>query len=65
MSNPWLKVSFAMDCLGYDEETGELGSTCSICRLDYCEECQCPGPTQDGYEYEERDGELYARLTTE
>ncbi len=64
MENPneWKLVSFAGDCEGYDEETGELGDTCSICGLDYCEECECPGPTQmDEFEYEERDGELYAR----
>jgi len=61
-TNEWKLVSFARDCEGYDEETGELGDACSICGLDYCEECQCPGPTQtDEYEYEERDGELYAR----
>jgi len=60
--NEWKPVSFARDCEGYDEETGEMGDTCSICGLDYCEECQCPGPTQDDeFEYEERDGELYAR----
>jgi DNA (cytosine-5)-methyltransferase 1 len=61
-SNEWHRVSFAADCDGYDEETGELGDICSICGLDYCEDCQCPGPTQeDEYEYEERDGILYAR----
>lgn len=60
-ANGWRLVSFARDCEGYDEETGELGDICSICGLDYCEECNCPGPTEDGYEYEERGGELYAR----
>jgi hypothetical protein len=59
--NEWKLVSFARDCEGYDEETEGLGDTCSICGLDYCEECECPGPTQDGYEYEERHGALYAR----
>jgi len=57
----WRRVSFATDCLGYDEETGELGDTCSICKLEYAEECVCPGPTQDGYEYEEFHGVLMAR----
>jgi hypothetical protein len=61
----WKKVSFAMDCEGYDEETGELGDICSICGLDYCEACECPGPTQDGYEYEIFDGELYAKEVTQ
>lgn len=57
----WRKVSFACDCDGYDEETGELGDICSICGLDYCEECNCPGPTQDGFEYQVFGDELYAR----
>ena len=57
----WRRVSFAADCPGYDEETGELGDECSICGLTYAEDCECPGPTHDGYEYDERDGVLYAR----
>jgi len=55
----WQKVSFASDCLGGDGD--ELGYECSICTLDYTE-CGCPGPTQDGYEYKEFNGELYARV---
>jgi hypothetical protein len=55
----WKRVSFAADC-GVDEE-GELLDECSICGLDYSE-CACPGPTQEGYEYMERDGVMYARL---
>ena len=50
-----------MDYLGYDDETGEPGDTCSICRLDYSGECECPGPTQDGMEYETFHGVLMAR----
>lgn len=42
----WKRVSFAADCLGYDEETGELGDECSICGLTYAEDCECPGPTR-------------------
>lgn len=61
----WREVSFAADCDGYDEETGELGDICSICGLDYCEECACPGPTQEGYEYEEFHGVLMARYDFE
>ena len=57
----WKRVSFAADCLGYDEESGELGEECSLCGLTYAEDCECPGPTQDGYEYEEFDGVLYAK----
>ena len=56
----WRRVSFAADCLGGDAETGEPGSACSICGGEYSE-CGCPGPTQDGYEYTERDGTMYAR----
>lgn len=56
----WRKVSFASDCLGGDED--ELGYECSICTQDYTE-CRCPGPTQDGYEYKDFNGELYARPT--
>ena len=59
ITDGWKRVSFAGECLGGDEN--ELGDICSICGLDYCEECKCPGPTQDGYEYDERDGILYAR----
>ena len=58
-SHSWQRVSFAADCLGGD--TDEPGDICSICGPTYVEECQCPGPTQDGYEYSERDGVLYAR----
>jgi hypothetical protein len=63
----WKKVSFAGDCTYSDEsldDGDELGDICSICGLDYCEECECPGPTQmDEYEYQEFDGELYAKPT--
>jgi hypothetical protein len=60
IGSPWRKVSFAADCLGGTAE--EPGETCSVCGKVYAEDCECPGPTQEGYEYEERDGELYARL---
>ena len=56
----WKQVSFAADCLGGDGD--ELGNECSVCGLDYSDGCQCPGPTQDGYEYQERDGILFGRL---
>lgn len=56
----WRLVSFAGECLGGDGE--ELGDICSVCGLDYCDECECPGPTQeDEYTYQEFDGELYAK----
>jgi hypothetical protein len=63
----WKKVSFAGDCTwsdGWSVTPHEPGDLCSICGLDYCEECECPGPTQmDEYEYQEFDGELYAKPT--
>ncbi len=55
----WRQVSFASECSGGDEY--EPGADCSICGLDYCNECRCPSPTQDGFEYCERDGVLYAK----
>ena len=60
----WKQVSFAGDCTQSEawEETDELGDICSICGLDYCEDCECPGPTQeDEYEYQEFEGVLYAK----
>lgn len=53
----WRHVSYAADC------TGENGDDRSICGLDYSNECQCPGPTQDGYQYEEFHGNLMAQKT--
>ena len=59
----WRRVSFAGDCESYDDEyedTGELGNVCSLCRCEY-DTCPCPGPTQDGMEYETFHGVLMAR----
>jgi hypothetical protein len=56
----WLRVSFAADCLGGDGE--ELGYECSICGLDYTDDCQCHGPTQgDEFEYERFGDTFYAK----
>lgn len=52
----WVRVSFAGDC---DED-----GFCAICGLEYAEECQCPGPTMDEYEYIERNGILFGRPVT-
>lgn len=59
----WRRVSFAGDCTQSEgwEGTDEPGDICSICGLDYCDECKCPGPTQDGMEYEEFHDVLMAR----
>jgi DNA (cytosine-5)-methyltransferase 1 len=53
VSPSWKVVSWAADCNDEDE--------CSVCGFEYAEECECPGPTQDGIEYEEFDGVLYGR----
>ena len=54
----WELVSFAGDCIGGDP--WRVGDECSVCRGDYSE-CACPGPTQEGYEYQEIGGVMYAR----
>ena len=53
LSRSWEVVSWSADCNEDDE--------CSICGLEYAEECECFGPTQDGIEYEEFDEVLYGR----
>ena len=53
--NTWQRVVFGMDC---DED-----GNCPACKNDFAE-CECPGPTMDGYEYEEFDDGLYARRVT-
>ena len=61
----WKRVSFAADCKQahlHMTDDGELNDICSVCGKEYAsEECQCPGPTEDGYEYKEVDGVLYAK----
>lgn len=56
MSDPttegWQRVVFSADC---DDD-----GNCPQCHIDYGD-CGCPGPTQDGYEYMEHEGVLYAR----
>ena len=58
----WVSVSWADDCLKEDE-SDEYGEICFICKGEYSE-CPCPGPIQDGWEYEVFDGELRARPLT-
>ena len=52
VADVWIRVVFSSEC---DED-----GNCPHCGIDYSE-CGCPGPTQDGYEYAERDGVMYAR----
>lgn len=47
----WTEVVFAGDC---DDEN-------CPCGFSYANNCICPGPTEDGYEYEEIDGVMYGR----
>jgi hypothetical protein len=50
----WKKVVFSFEC--------NSDGDCPECGIDYGE-CPCPGPTQeDLYEYEERNGALWARF---
>jgi hypothetical protein len=49
----WREVVFAADC---DPETG----LCP-CERDCCEECLCPGPTEEEIEYRELRGVLYRK----
>ena len=54
----WSRVVFASNL-----------DSCDMCGEPWCHvhnkhyaECDCIGPTQDGYEYEEINGILYAKL---
>ena len=53
LAHSWKRVVFSAEV---DEEDNE----CPACG-GYYPDCPCPGPTQDGYEYTEIDGILYAR----
>jgi hypothetical protein len=57
MEGGWREVVFAVEC---DEDTDECP-----CGVDYCGECVCPGPTEDGYEYCEVEGIMYWRRIEE
>ena len=63
-STDWKKVCFAMDVCEWDSETNELTDYCNICGLNYCDS-PCPGPTEDGWEYEERATGMWARKIPE
>lgn len=56
--NAWKRVSFASDC-GTDDD-GQPLEECGLCGDSYAD-CECPGPTQDDYEYTTIEGILYAR----
>lgn len=48
----WTEVVFSADC--------DADGNCPKCKADFAE-CPCPGPTQDGYQYREVSGVLWAR----
>lgn len=54
----WTKVVYACDCPTC-ECCGE--PVCVACDTHYAD-CDCPGPTQDGYDYRLRRGVLEAAL---
>jgi len=65
----WRRVVFADECIYNAWDTDREQGICPVCEGEYggwgCErECDCPGPTEDGWEYEDaprEDGHLYAR----
>jgi len=48
----WIRVVLASEC--------SQDGNCPQCGIDYAD-CPCPGPTQDGHEYKEINGLLFAR----
>lgn len=55
----WVRVVLAAEC----QDCPECGEpVCPTCH-DHYADCECPGPTQDGYEYKEHYGVLFARRT--
>ena len=51
----------AADCIYEKWDKDKECPICPICKSDYAE-CKHPGPhMEDEYEYEEREGELWAR----
>lgn len=59
MTGPWRQVVYAADCIDLFGD-GEV-LECPHCGVDYSV-CPCPGPhQQDEFEYEEREGVLWAR----
>ena len=56
----WKKVIFADDCYAEDWDIDREFIICPICDFQYSD-CECPGPTQDEWEYKEIDGVLFAK----
>jgi len=53
MAKKWIPVVYGADC----DEWGN----CPVCKTIDFADCECPGPTQDGWEYRWRRGILEAR----
>jgi hypothetical protein len=52
----WIPVVFYLDC-NYLH-----GIDVCPCGYEYTEECPCPGPTMDEYQYMEEEGVMYGKL---
>ena len=53
----WTRVIFSYDC---DVCDGCGEPVCPVCH-DHYFDCECPGPQQEGYLYEEREQGWYAK----
>ena len=56
----WKKVCHAIDVCEWDSENNELTDRCTVCGLDYSDS-PCPGPTEDGWEYQYLPTGMWAR----
>lgn len=59
----WKKVCHAIDVCEWDSENNELTDRCMVCGLDYSDS-PCPGPTEDGWEYQYLPSGMWARKIT-
>jgi DNA (cytosine-5)-methyltransferase 1 len=62
----WQRVVHADECTYEKWDEDHEQPICPVCAGEYGgwgvgKECHCPGPTEDGFEFEERDGVAYAR----
>jgi len=56
----WKEVVFAHDCIFEDWDIEKEMPICPKCKTEYAN-CSCPGPTQEEFEYMEKNGKMYAR----
>ena len=56
----WTKVVFASDCKAEEWDTDRECIICPKCKGQHAE-CECTGPTQDGFEYRYIKGVMYAK----